>query len=85
MNEESKKWTKSNVPSYDSDRVTAEYIPDCSDKRHLYHKQVIKIDGVVVNTILEYEDDDWSSYNSSNEEAISCRQQWDNWVATLED
>jgi hypothetical protein len=77
MNEESKKWTKSNVPSYDSDRVTA--------KRHLYHKQVIKIDGVVVNTILEYKDDDWSSYNSSNEEAISCRQQWDNWVATLED
>jgi hypothetical protein len=80
------KWTKSNILDYESDRVKVEYIHDYSDRRHLWHKQVIKIDDVIVNTVKEYEDDDWSSYGNSFGDSIpSHRGQWDNWVASLED
>jgi hypothetical protein len=72
------KWTKRNIPEYDSNRVTVEYIGEVFevfDKIIAGHHQIINIDGRAVDALTVYEDNETSS----------PEYQWDNWVASLED
>lgn len=75
-------WTKSNIPSYSSERVTVDRIYDPSRilKRHLRHEQVIKIDDEIVCSKSYYEDDDFAS---CSEEPPNSKDQWEEWVKTL--
>lgn len=83
------KWTKSNIPEYESDRVKVFVIWDNRKKQLLSRKQVIAIDDEIVNSevFLERKHDEsegdfqefWCPFRKKE------REQWDDWVATLED
>jgi hypothetical protein len=73
-------WTKANVPSYESERVTVDILWDQSGGRHLRHNQVIKIDNVIVHSKSFYEDDD---FPSCSDERPNSADQWNKFVSSL--
>lgn len=83
------KWTKSNIPEFESDRVKVFPIWH-SDRRKRFnnHEQVISIDGDIVNREIFCQKVlprycDWDEYCQPLRKEE--REQWANWVSTLED
>lgn len=74
-------WTKQTIPDYDSERVTVDRIYDNSDGRHLWHRQVIKIDDQIVTETVVYEDDN----SMQCADFPNSKDQFLKWVLTLKD
>lgn len=75
-----KTMNKEDIPNYRSDRVTASADFDQSDRRHLYHNLLIKVDGSIVCSQQWYEDDNFS--NCSEEEPNSA-DMWCAWIKSM--
>jgi hypothetical protein len=75
-------WNKRNIPEYQSDRVTVDVNYGDAEGRHSCPSQTIKIDGVPVNSVSWYEDDDFSSCSEERPNAVS---QWNAFVSKLPD